>query len=202
MTTSTWDHSQLRAEFSQCSTFGEVLLQLEKNFSQRGQVVCEVRVNGAPLNDEEELLLSKSPLGEIQDLMVLTNEPANLIGRALDSALQFIPGLSKICLESADEFRGSDLVRTRQAFTEVLDGCSWLIETLKHVRGACSGIGKPILSVDRWYEAEKTINLVVRNLGVSYSSQDFVVVADLLEYEMTTALDIWTEALLIERARW
>jgi hypothetical protein len=83
----------------------------------------------------------------------------------------------------------------------MLEGCSWLVETITHVRGAASGIGTPIGDIDRWFEAEKTINRVVRELSEGYAASDFVLVADLLEYELTGALQIWGEALAAERDR-
>lgn len=201
MTTSSWDRIEIARQFPECSTLSEVISRIESEFSAKGEVICEIHVNGMPLNDADEHKFAQSPRSEINDLSVRTNRPESLIIQALESARTYIPQIEESCLKSAEAFRGHDLGGAQRCFGDTLDGCTWLVETLTHIRGAASGIGKPINQIDRWFEAEKAINRVVREVSDGYQANDFVLVADLLEYELTGALQIWHQALEAESAR-
>jgi hypothetical protein len=179
----------------------DIIRRLEMDFSCKGEVICEIHVNGILLNESDETRFGSSPAHEIHDLSVRTNRPDALIMQALESARVYIPQLEESCFESAGAFRGHDLAMAQRCFSETLEGCTWLVETLTHIRGAASGIGQPIGSIDRWFEAEKAINRVVREVSEGYIASDFVLVADLLEYELTGALQIWAEALNEEASR-
>lgn len=202
MTTSSWDNTQIIHQFAECTTLREIINRVESEFALKGEVICEIHVNGMMLSEEDEAKFAESPRAEIRDLTIRSNQPGLLIAQALDSAVAFIPQLSESCLKAAEAFRGHDLQAAQRSFNETLEGCTWLVETLTHIRGASSGVGRPIASADRWFEAEKTINRVVREVSAAYTEKDYVLVADLLEYEVTAALEIWIDAIKVERARW
>lgn len=193
MTTSFWNSQELQKQFPDCATLQEIITCIEAEFSGRGEVICEVRVNGHLLNEEEEKKFAESSTSEIRDLSVRSNPPANLIIDAIRSAIVMIPDLEKSCLKTADLLRGSDFGLAQLSFHECLEGCQWLVDTLIHIRGAASGIQFPISQPERWFEAEKLIARVIREMSEAYTGKDFVLVADLLEYELTGALEVWKE---------
>lgn len=199
MTTSFWDKQQLIKQFPECRTLKEIISKIETDFSFRGEVICEIHVNGILLNEGDEIKFAESPSEDIRDLAVRSNRPETLVMDAMKSSYVFLPDLDKSCLKTAELFRGSDLAAAQKSFHECLEGCQWLVDTLMHVRGAASGINQPISHPERWFEAEKILMRVIRELSESYSKKDFTLVADLLEYELTGALSIWVEALEVER---
>ena len=201
MTTSFWDNQQLRAQFSDCTTLKEIIGRLETDFSARGEVICEIRLNGMVLNEDDEIRFAASTHDEIKDLSISSNRPEDLIRGAMDSTIAFIPDLEKACLKCAELLRGSDIKAAQHSFNELLEGCQWMVDTLMHVRGAASGIGNPIAHAERWLEAERLIGKVVIDLNEAFTRGDSVLVADLLEYEATGALAVWNEALTLERAK-
>jgi hypothetical protein len=200
VTTSTWNKKEIETQFDGCQTLKEVISRIETDFSLRGEVICEIRVNGMLLDEEDEVKFAASSVGEIDALAVRSNRPADLINDAIVSASEFVPELDANCLMVAEAFRGNDIALAQKNFSECLEGCQWLVETLMHVRGAASGVGQPIGKPERWFEAEKVINKAIRELSQAYGANDFVLVADLLEYEVTAAVQIWNEALSEERA--
>lgn len=198
MTESSWDKARIQAAFAGCATLKEIIDRLESDFIARGEVICEITVNGVLLNDGDEARLGAMKANEIVALAVRSNLPANLINDAIRSAQVLIQDLEKSCLATAEHFRGSDMHEAQKSFHECLEGCQWLVDTLLHVRGAASGTRQPISQPERWYEAEKLIARVIRELSEAYSAKDYVLVADLLEYEMTGALAVWQEAIDVE----
>jgi hypothetical protein len=200
MTTSFWDDLEIKKQFAGCSTLQDIINRLETDFSMRGEVICEIRVNGVLLSETDESRFAAHSSAEIRDISVRSNKPADLIIDAMNSAYAFVPDLEKSCLKTAEMFRGADLGLAQKSFHECLEGCQWMVDTLMHVRGAASGIQQPITQPERWFEAEKIIGRAIRELSEAYSASDFVLVADLLEYELTGALLVWKDALTNERA--
>lgn len=201
MTTSYWDNQEINRRFAGCATLRDIIDDLEEDYSRRGEVICEIRVNGMLLNEEDEAKFAQSPRKEIRDLSISTNRADRLILDALDSTRTFIPELEKSCLSTADALRGANIGQGQKFFAETLSGCQWLVDTLGHIRGAAAGIGQPIERTERWFEAEKMIVKVVREVSEAYKNNDNVLVADLLEYEMTATVQLWQEVLTAEHAR-
>ncbi len=201
MTTSIWTEQEIARQFAGCRNLREIIRQLEAEFSNRGEVICEIRVNGILLDEGDEERYGDSRREEIRDLAVRSNKPSALIVDAIRSTCVFIPELDKSCLSTAELFRGPDLAAAQKRFKETLEGCQWLVDTLMHVRGAASGIGQPIAHPERWYEAEKILTKAIAELTEAYANRDYTLVADLLEYEVTGALNIWRDAIEEERQR-
>lgn len=201
MTTSYWNRAEIDKQFSHCATVKEIIASLESDFSQRGEVICEVRINGMILDDGDEQTFANNPATGVNDLSVKSEKPADLIKGALASAAHLLPDLEIASLSTADQLRGIDSNKARDSFVQAIEGCQWLVGTLEHVRGAASGIGQPIENVERWLAAEKFIGQVVSEVSEAYAKNDTVLVADLLEYELTAAVALWKEVLDREIAR-
>jgi hypothetical protein len=201
MTTLCWDSQEIRQQFATCANLKEVIVKIENDFSKKGEVICEIRVNGVRLNESDEARYAESRLEAINDLSVSINRADSLILDALVSAHAFVPELEKSCVATGDSLRGSEISLAQKQFGETLEGCQWLIDTVGHIRGAASGIGQPVERTERWFEAERVIAKVVREISTAYEAGDSVLVADLLEYEMTGALHIWQEVIESERFR-
>ena len=201
MTTSFWNKNEIDSQFSECGTLKDIIRKIEDEFSLKGEVICEIRVNGMIIDEEDEKRFAESLARDIREISVSSNRPEDLIKDALNSAMALAPDLEKACLRTADLFRGADLGAAQKSFHEAIDGCQWMIDTIIHIRGAASGIQQPISQPERWFEAEKVISKVITEVSAAYSAQDYSLVADLLEYELTAALTIWNEALATEKNR-
>jgi hypothetical protein len=195
-----WARGEVEEEFAACATLKDVIDQLEREHASRGEVICEVRVNGLLLAEEDESRFASSPLCEISDLAILSSRSADLIRQALRSVAAFMPGFNEICLKTADVIRDGGLGSAGPALRDIVDGCRWAVDTLIHARGAASGIGQPLIQAERWHEAEKTLAATVRELVAAFEARDAALVADILEYEATGAAAIWIEAIERELA--
>jgi hypothetical protein len=199
MTTQIWNKAELSEEFPQAQTLQSIITSIEGVYNRKGEVICEIRVNGLLMDENDEKKFAESSSSEIQQIEVRTNRPADLIRNAMNSVLTFIPDLERASLAAAEKLRGAEFAQGQKSFGEVLEGCQWIFDTLLHVRGAASGTGKPLAQPERWYEAEKIIAQVVKEVSGAYGNNDFVLVADLLEYEVTGAMAIWKEVIESEQ---
>ncbi len=206
MTDSNWTSEQIAYDFNDCSTVGEVIRRLESMIAAKGEVICEIRVNGQLIDEAEEARLADDPLKTnprtaIHSLSIRTDRPESLIGQALRSALSFVPLLARASIGTSQRFREGDVQLGSEQLSEALEGCQWFVETIHHARGAASGIGAGVHQIERWHEAEKMLFQVVGELTATFDRKDYVLAADLLEYELTAALEMWIPVLSHEADR-
>lgn len=201
MTTSTWDSQDIRTRFSECPTLREIIEKIESEFAERGEVVCEIRVDGQVMDEGDEARFAALERETIREISIVSDRPAELIVKALDSTLVFLSELEHSSVRASVGLRGAEFQTAQKAVQECLDGCMWFIGTLEHIRGAASGIGRPLANDERWMRAQRAITQVIRDLSEAYENKDYVLAADLMEYELTGAVALWREALAMERDR-
>jgi hypothetical protein len=201
MIDSNWDSDQMDSQFKDCETVRDVITFLEAQAAARGEVICEIRLNGHLLQEEDETRYANDPRSAIRALSIRCDRPEHLIGQALKSAISFIPLLTHATTETAKLFREGEINKASEQFNEALQGCQWFVETVHHARGAASGMGTAVSSAERWHEAEKLLFKVVRELTETFDRKDYVLTADVLEYELTAALEMWQPVLQNESSR-
>lgn len=201
MTDTNWDSDQLQNQFGDCQTVRDVISHLENEAAARGEVICEIRMNGRILQEEDEKRFAESPRSDIHQLSIRCDRPEHLIGQAVHSALSFVPLLIQASTETASLFRQGEVHRASENLNEALEGCQWFVETIFHARGAASGIGASVAAPERWVEAERYFTRVMRELTETFDRKDYVVTADVLEYELTGALEMWLPVLKTETER-
>lgn len=200
MTTSVWDETEIQKQFSDCRDLKEIIKRLETDFSTRGEVICEIRVNGLVLHESDETKFAASELAAIRQLAIASERPEDLIRDAMVSALDYIPRLRSACETVSEHFRGADLRLAQTRFTEVLDGCQWLVDTIVSLRGAAEGINRPIRSGDSWTAAETHFSQVINQILGAHQTRDHAQTADLVEYELNNVLERWSNVLAAEAA--
>lgn len=194
MTTSVWANTELSTEFPKAKTLSEVIGELEATFQLKGEVICEIQVNGIAISEEDEVRLGETPVTEIESLIICSSEPARLIDQALASCREFIPHVKQSCIRTSEKLRSTDVAGAQNQFIETMEGCYWLVDTLRHVRGASkSSATSP--GLDQWTAYETKMAAVVRDVVTAYEAKDYVLVADLLEYELSEAVAAWETAL-------
>lgn len=191
----TWTKAQIEADFAGCATLSAIVERLESDLAGTGDVICEVRVNGLALREEDEAKFAQTPRSELQSLAIVTSSAVALILQALRSVQAFMGSLHRSCLETSQAIRDVGIGEAHRPFRDIVEGCQWAVETLIHARGAASGSGKPIAQAERWLEAERMLASTVRELVAAYEAKDGALVADILEYEATGAAAIWADAL-------
>ncbi len=198
MKVSSWTKSEIAQAFADCKNLREMISKIETQAAVSGEVVCELRVNGMVLGEDDELAFADNQMSSVETLEIQSRRPLDLVQDALKSAAELLPQLEKSALVTADLLRSGDGPRSAVVFEETVGGCQWLVETLLHVRQATAGMGQPLAGLSQWMESEKLISRVVTEVSEAYQRADKILVADLLEYEMTAALASWKTTIATE----
>lgn len=200
MTTSTWDKLEIQKQFGECENLKQLIERLEGEFQDRGEVICEIRVNGMIVHEKDENRFAESEMAAIDTLTIASERPGDLIQSTLGSALDYVPRLHKACESTAELMRGSDSRLAQLNFTELLDGCQWLVDTVVYLRSAAESVGQPLKDQLAWRTAEGKFATVVTDILAAFQKKDFVLVADLVEYDLFNLLEEWNRVITAERS--
>lgn len=183
--------TDLGGEFALCKTLGEVVSELEKKVKARGRVVCNISVNGMRLNETDELRLATTSVAELKDIEFETEDPAELIQSTLHSQAQMAAEISRVSLVAAEAFRRLDLNPAQNLLISLLDGCRWFTDGLVALKSAPSGLMKLPFDDSQWSLAESEFRRVISEILAAVERRDYVLIADLLEYDLGNSLDRW-----------
>ncbi|MCB0367089.1 MAG: hypothetical protein H6624_10860 [Bdellovibrionaceae bacterium] len=195
MQTTTWSAEEIRSQFDQCESLADVIRAIEDRLWQVGEVVCEIRVNGMFLDESDEERFAKEKLAGVERLEVKTQRPKELLGQTVTTAKAYIPKIKESSVLAAGHMQTGDFQKGHQLLSQILDSSRWLIDALFLIKKSCQDWAEVGVAEEEWRRAELQFADVVRTLYSAFESNDKVLLADYLEYEMSNALDKWLEVL-------
>ena len=189
MITRQWNSDDLVRDFPQANNLGEIIAQLHKTLDSNGEVLCEVRVNDLLLSEDEEDKFSTTPLGDIRNLNVKASTPEGLLQESLDGCKEYLERLSRAFEKTADLYRLEDLSKAHEFYHSCIRGADWFVQLLTHYKVVHQSV-EGHLPLE-WLSAEARLMQTLNQVLAAYEKKDFILLADLLEYELTTVLEIW-----------
>ena len=195
MQTKRWSNEALQTEFGGCNVLRDVITELESKFLVSGEVICEIRVNGMFLTEEDEAKFANSHLSEITELEISSRRPQDLISESLQSTLEWVPKVRDYALETSDQLREVGIDKSQVSFAEVLDGCRWLTDALSLLKSVIITLSENDRFEERWLAAENGLSEVVCEIVEAYDAGDCSRLADTIEYDLSTCLDAWNDLL-------
>lgn len=191
MQTEVWTEERILAEFSDCENLRELIAAMEKAYTRRGSLLCEIRINGMLLEDDDEIRFAATPIREIKEVIVMVGGLDELLEDVKVAFQECIPSLQETALKTSEYFRAGQAAQAQNSFSALLEGCQWLVDTLVHVRRASLERKNSCFTAAPWESVEKDFSLSLRQILLSFQRRDHALLADLLEYELTTILDSW-----------
>jgi len=167
---------------------------LEAKFEQHGQVICRLHVNGLSFSEEDEARFGETKVKDINELTIESEVVKDLVSSSTQSLIAFIALLKDTCVENADKFRGGKVAEAQAQFTNVMSNTQWLIGALQALNPQVA-VRTPALS-EMWATNETHMVHTARELIAAYEQGDYVLLSDVLEYELYTSLDKWRECLM------
>ena len=177
------------------SCFGEVMEKLSAEITNRGRVITEIRLNGQPLTGGRQVDYYRYPLEQVQTLELTTTDPKSLAGEALDSAEEHIGMVKKSALRSAELFRLGDHLEANESYSKLVEGLRWMVKAISALTGMMQ-IDQTEISAGDNNLKEYQEKMLIGIFDLMYDAQkneDWVGLADILEYELAPALDQWDD---------
>ncbi len=175
-------------------TLGDLLSHIEKVGVTQGNVVRSIKIDGqesSPDSSEAQ----RTQISEIATLEVEISTLADMINKNIENAdaylIRLIPGIEK----SVELFRMGNEQEANKFFVKIVDGIDWFSQVLDIILTA-KEISPDTVFEGKSIQARRTslVDLTQQMVDAN-KNQDWVLLADLLEYEILPYYQEWSNLL-------
>ena len=178
--------NDLLRKYFNCNSAKEMLSEVFSDLEKNNKVVCAVYVNGQELSDEGQKNIDME-IEEVDFLEIEYCDHFDFYAEFLDSTKSFLQDLIAICPHMSQALSEANYQVFHKMFTDFADSMESFISALYFVQNES---GQKIAE-DKWKAQEKRLSAVLQQMLDAYSDSDYVVLADLIEYEMMDDLKVW-----------
>lgn len=139
---------------------------------------------------------------DIGGIEITADSPANLALDVLTEGGNYLAELRSFLQQVVEHYRGGDEAKGGERFMQLVSGLEWfvkvtsVVETLLKVDFAGTSCAGRTLA-----ETIAAMNRILLEIVVSQEQRDWVLLADLLEYELATQLEQWQDIFAMLRQR-
>ncbi len=195
MQTKTWDYKELVDTFTPEATLGDVIQRLSAEVSKTGSVVYDVQIDGQACVDHPEVLNGTLTNSSFTQLKMKYSTLAQLFEETVVSVASQIQKILEYSPAVASHLRGPDPSAALQEFGHLIVSCQQTTEMVAELKAALVRLPSGRSRVSLWNSAEQQVSAVLKALLDTFEVRDLILTADLLEYELVSALESWREAL-------
>lgn len=193
METIHWTPNQWTTQFPSCENFGDFLSAIEKDCALKDKVICRIEVDGQELSESDEEKMRSHTLNGLAEIVVQIDDLLQVITNTVAELKTVIPILKHEALTLSESFR----LHHNDCTTKVLA----LLENFQHVIDSLTYIGSIGEQRKRnwqnspgWRAAHGRSQATMNELIAAYENRDFLLIADVLEYELSETLESWIQA--------
>ena len=180
------------------STLGEILDQIEATKALPGTVVAYLTLDGQGVEfnqDTESGRLTRGrDVSEVGVMEVEISSVQEIVLKNLENAEAYLEKLIPGILKGAELFQREDEVEANKFFINIIDGMDWLSQVLDGVFKTMQ-IDPESIEFQGKTLAERQILLVnlTKQILEANGAKDWVLTADLLEYEIAPFYQEWSQ---------
>ena len=179
------------------NNFGSLMDKIYKQYIPSGRVLYSVILNGTALSPEEENEKRAMPLDEISSLEMTTSSQQDVVLHSLSESEKTMTYIIGVVSSLREHLRGADPKTINDAFTESVNGLSWLLEIIRALHMPSAGLFDEIMIREKSAKhMEEALISSIQQLIPLYERQDLESMADFIEMELLEVLDWWKEALM------
>lgn len=177
------------------SKIGDIYEKLTSEFFDDKEIVTEIHINDRIVDTEDFLATLDTSLEDVERLSFKTlKNPARQVASLLGKMNGYLSGFAVEIDKVADKFRLGSIEEANVSLLEAIDGLVALNELLSTVRMVSSPDINTLQNAGKSMEdLEKGLLDVTEEIRKGQEGQDWVTVADLLEYELSPLMKEWKE---------
>lgn len=187
-----FDRHQITAGHSECENFKDLIGKLETQVRSAGKVICTIVLNGIKLSEADEVRFADAKISEIESIEIAVEGTEALVSDTLVTLRDTLTRIQMRTVRIADLIRDNPTGPAQFEFAGLMEQTQFLTEALAALKPRARLLGE---SANLWAKAEKGTQAMIRELLQAFSRNDFVLVADVLEYELFNLLGQWIEVL-------
>lgn len=170
-------------------TWGDLLAWADRFSAERGLVVTAVRLDGVGEPSFRCSRLSDRTLEGVAVVEIDAATPASVAAESLKEALAGVAGLRSHALDVARRFRGSKLAFAHTGLAELTQGLGTLVTLVDAFSGAMGrAIDRVTLDGRPAFSLIDDLGQPLVELTEAQHQQDWVTVADILEFDLEPAI--------------
>lgn len=155
----------------------DVLEEVKNNLEN--EVLEQIKVNDIEVNENyiKENLVEKD---DINKVVFITKDTDTLVNETIKQASEYLPKLKKGISDTVSYFRNGEDKKATDNFQLIIDGIDWYTDIIIKITSLLD-------NQDLYDKAENLIgemNKPLSDLMIAYNKKDYVLVADILEYEI------------------
>ena len=196
------DGQEEKIEFKPECSLGQMIDQICSQKIPGDRVITQIRVNGEELLEDENGLYPDIPGDVVDSLELKTGLAEEMAKQGLSHARDYLEKLNPGIEKTAELFRTGADAKALDQYGRCMDGINWFIQILEGARQVI-GLDYNIIHFNKVSVHAYLENLHenIREMLKVQCDEDWVMLSDLLEYEMLPMMDGWKEILpLIEEA--
>lgn len=186
--------AELRNFYNGNVDLSRVFNDIENDLRSTNQVVCRYVVNGLEIAEADEAKFGTVSLDQVETLEYLTENSRDLMSAVLRGWLEALPELIQRTENLSQRMRAQGLSGLLKSIHDLVQNCEFLIDSvmsLKELMGDQYQVTSPVNWMKAEGESKKTVLEALRAL----ENKDFVLLADVLEYDLNNVLQMWFEHL-------
>lgn len=152
----------------------------------------EVRINGEPF--EEAKLGPADRLGRenIQRLEIETIPAREMAVHFLSNAHSYLAAINQAVSRVAELFRVSDEQEANEQYLNTLESIQLFLQMLQECRKIVNlDFDRPVLDGMSGEERLQKLLVLIKDLLAAQEQQDWVLLADILQYDLSAELNLW-----------
>lgn len=175
----------------------KVFEDIENDLRASNQVVCRYILNGLDIQENEEERFSKVKLDEVVTLEYIAENSHDLTKFVIQGWLEALPELITKTEELAGRLKVQGLKGSLKAFNDLVKNCQFLVESVMAIKETMGDQFFAAGLVHSWTKTEKLSHKAISETLTAFQGQDFVLLADVLEYDLNNVLQMWMNHLKV-----
>ena len=175
-------------------TLGDLLSHIEKVGVAQGNVVRSIKIDGQESSTDSSKA-KRTQISEIATLEVEISTLADMINKNIENAdaylIRLIPGIEK----SVELFRMGNEQEANKFFINIIDGIDWLSQVLDMILTAKAISPDTVFDGKSIQDRRASLVGLTQQMVDANKNQDWVLLADLLEYEILPYYQEWSNLL-------
>lgn len=175
-------------------TLGDLIECVDERLADTGDVMTAVRLDGVDEVAFRDPIVCGQALSAFSTIQVETASPQVLARQCLEDAALALASLSQATRAAADGFRGADVGQARTTLEQISQGLMAVLHIVSAAGPALPGAfdGPDSRFVD---SLSTELDRIVGDLVAAQQNEDWIQVADVLEYDLGPALNGWRNVL-------
>ena len=175
-------------------TLGDFIVHVEQGGVAQGNVVRSVKLNGQESSPDSPVT-QQTPLSDVETLEMEVSTLSGIIDKNIENAdaylMRLIPGIEK----AVELFRTGNEQEANQFFIKIIDGIDWFSQVLGIIIAAKEISPETVVGDKSVRDWQTDLVDFTQQMVDANKNKDWVLLADLLEYEILPYYKAWSNLL-------